>query len=118
MRDKERIYWIRQGNKLWNEGAVQKAEHYFTRANYHSGLVRVAEHYLEQNLPLKALLIYSRYKMKDKIEEMYQRMAMAISVSLKPEMNPSSALNSTKIEELAKNKKMKEKSSSRNIKAS
>lgn len=89
--NKERMYWIREGNKLWNDGNIQKAEQFFTRANYQSGLVRVAEHYLDQKLPLKALTIYSKYKMKGNVEEMYQRMAMAISRSLNTEPKPLSS---------------------------
>ncbi|GMT49905.1 MAG: hypothetical protein IEMM0008_1444 [bacterium] len=79
MTQKERTGLIREGNKLFNEGDKQSAQKYFLKADYQSGLLRVADYYFyDKQLPLNALPLYMKCGAKSKIEEIHQRMAFAL----------------------------------------
>ncbi len=79
MTQKERAGLIREGNKLFNEGDKQLAQKYFLKADYQSGLLRVADYYFyDKQLPLNALPLYMKCGAKSKIEEIHQRMAFAL----------------------------------------
>ncbi len=79
MTQKERTGLIREGNKLFNEGDKQSAQKCFLKADYQSGLLRVADYYFyDKQLPLNALPLYMKCGAKSKIEEIHQRMAFAL----------------------------------------
>ncbi len=79
MTQKERMSLIREGNKLFNDRDIQLAQKYFLKADYQSGLLRVADYYFyDKQLPLNALPLYMKCGAKSKIEEIHQRMAFAL----------------------------------------
>lgn len=70
---------IREGNRLFNEGKVEEAKNCFLKANYTGGLLRIADYlFYDMKRPLNALPLYMKCGSKDKIDEIYQRMAFAL----------------------------------------
>ena len=84
MNDKERLNLIREGNRIYNDGDVALAQKYFVKANYKDGMLRVADYYFyDQKRPLNALPLYMKCGSKERIEEIYQRMAFALGKWIK-----------------------------------
>ncbi|MDH5682059.1 MAG: hypothetical protein OEZ36_10760, partial [Spirochaetota bacterium] len=83
MKQNDRMLYIREGNKSFNEGEIELAKKYFLKADYQSGLLRVADYYYyDKKLPLNALPLYLKCGSKDRIDEIYQRMAFALGKML------------------------------------
>ncbi len=79
MTSKDKMFFIRKGNELFNNGEVETAKKYFMRADYQDGILRVADHYFyEKRLPLNALPLYMKCGSKAKVDEIFQRMAFAL----------------------------------------
>jgi hypothetical protein len=76
---KDKMFFIRKGNELFNNGEVEVAKKYFMKANYHDGMLRVADHYFyKKRLPLNALPLYMKCGAKTKVDEIFERMAFAL----------------------------------------
>ncbi len=79
MKQSDRTNLIREGNKQFNEGNYVVAQKYFMQANYQDGLLRIADHYYyDERKPLNALPLYIKCGSKQRIDEIYKRMAFAL----------------------------------------
>jgi hypothetical protein len=106
MKEKERIALIRQGNEYFNQGNIELAQKYFLKTNYHDGLQRIADYYFyEKKLPLNALPFYMKCSAKEKVAEIYQRIAFAMGKLIKQDSesqsnnepaSPSTTINTSK----------------------
>ena len=73
---KERIFLIRKGNELLNNGDVGKAAKIFIATAYKDGLIRIGDYYyFEKKDPFKALHFYLEAKYEKGIRELTERMA-------------------------------------------
>jgi hypothetical protein len=95
MDSKTRAELIRQGNQAFNEGDYVKAKKLFLETNYKDGLIRLGDYYMyEKKLPMLAYGYYKKAGYTQKIEEIFQRMIMALSVWLgKEKFKPESIVN-------------------------
>ncbi|MDH4127958.1 MAG: hypothetical protein OEV44_04340 [Spirochaetota bacterium] len=99
MTDKYRLQLIREGNKFFNEKNVETAKQYFMKANYKDGMLRVADYFFyEKKLPLNALPLYMKCGSKERVDEIYKRMAFALGKLLqgntKEDINNETTANS------------------------
>lgn len=79
---------IREGNRLFNEGKIEEAKNCFLKANYTGGLLRVADYlFYDMKRPLNALPLYMKCNSKEKVDEIYQRMAFALGKLIKDDKN-------------------------------
>lgn len=79
MDKKERISLIRKGNEYFNNGDIKNALEIFVKTKYKDGLTRVADYYFyDKKLPLMAVKIYKMAGKIDKVDEIYDRMIMAL----------------------------------------
>ena len=77
--NKTRTELIRAGNKYFNENEFDKAEKCFITAGYKDGLHRLGDYYYyDCKKPLVALKYYEKAGIKDKIDEIYERMSKAL----------------------------------------
>jgi hypothetical protein len=92
---KRRAELIREGNAAFNEGDYLKAKHIFLETNYKDGLIRLGDYYMyERKLPMLAYGYYKKAGYTQKVEEIFQRMLMALSVWLgKDKFKPNSLVN-------------------------
>ncbi len=81
---KEKTKIIRKGNKLFNDGEIEKAAKLFWHVDYKDGLIRVAE-YLSYDLkkPFQALLYYKKAGMVSKSKEIIGRILWALEKMIK-----------------------------------
>jgi hypothetical protein len=82
MDPKDRVELIRQGNSLLNEKKLSQAAKLFIEAKYTDGLERIGDMLMDQNQPLVALKYYQMSKSKAKINDIYERMRIALEVIL------------------------------------
>jgi hypothetical protein len=86
MDQKTRIELIRQGNQAFNEGDYRKARDLFTKADYKDGLIRIGDYYMfEKRLPLLAYGYYKRAGAQHRVDDLQQRMVMAMRTWLGPD---------------------------------
>jgi hypothetical protein len=79
MDSKDRAALIRKGNELFNGGNVAKAIEIFEKTGYGDGLLRVADYYyFDKKMPLVAVRYYRLAGAKDRVDEIYARMIMAL----------------------------------------
>ena len=79
MNNSQKAEWIREGNKAFNEKNFPKAREYFIKADYKGGLLRLGDYYMfEKKLPLLAYGYYKKANAYQKIEELHQRMLLAL----------------------------------------
>jgi hypothetical protein len=75
----ERLFLIRKGNELFNNGDIEKAAKIFVTTAYKDGLIRVGDHYyFDEEKPLKAFYFYLEAKYEKRISELSERMASVI----------------------------------------
>ncbi|BDA77448.1 hypothetical protein LPTSP3_g03780 [Leptospira kobayashii] len=80
MEAKERVQLIREGNQAFNAGDIRKAREIFLKTGYQDGLVRLGDHFMyDKRLPMLAFGYYKKAGRKDKVDEIFQRMVMALS---------------------------------------
>ncbi|TGN09797.1 hypothetical protein [Leptospira ilyithenensis] len=80
MESKERIQLIREGNQAFNAGDIRKAREIFLKTGYQDGLVRLGDHFMyDRRLPMLAFGYYKKAGRQDKVDEIFQRMVMALS---------------------------------------
>jgi len=80
MDQKERVELIRDGNRLFNEGQIEKARDIFVKTSYRDGLTRIADYYFfDRKLPLLALRYYRMVNRQDRVREIYERMVYALN---------------------------------------
>jgi hypothetical protein len=80
MDTKLRAQLIREGNQAFNAGDIRKARELFLKTNYQDGLVRLGDHFMyERKLPMLAFGYYKKAGRQDKVDEIFQRMVMALS---------------------------------------
>lgn len=86
MDDRERVTLIRAGNELFNKGEIEKAVRIFEKTSYKDGLARVGDYYFyEKKMPLMAFGYYKKADMKNKINEIYERMIYALGKWIRDE---------------------------------
>ncbi len=92
---KRRAELIREGNAAFNEGDYLKAKRIFLETDYKDGLIRLGDYYMyERKLPMLAYGYYKKAGYTQKVEEIFQRMLMALSVWLgKDKFKPNSVVN-------------------------
>lgn len=92
---KRRAELIREGNTAFNEGDYLKAKRIFLETEYKDGLIRLGDYYMyERKLPMLAYSYYKKAGYTQKIDEIFQRMMMALSVWLgKEKFKPTSIVN-------------------------
>ena len=79
MDKKERIALIRKGNESFNNGNIQKAIEIFVKTDYKDGLARIADfYYYDKKMPLIAFKFYKMANMRDKVDEIFERMILAL----------------------------------------
>ena len=80
MDKKERVALIRKGNELFNKGEIDKAIEIFLKTDYKDGLIRIGDFYFyDKKMPLIAFKFYKRANMKQKVNEIFERMIFALS---------------------------------------
>jgi len=94
----QRVRLIRKGNEFYNAGRIEDAKHIFVRTKYIDGMIRVADHYYDQQKPAAALLMYRAAGCKEKVEELYERIVAVIRLLL--EEDRLAELGSESAEEL------------------
>ena len=89
---KQRAELIREGNAAFNEGNYAKAKEIFIKTNYKDGLIRLGDYYMyDRRLPMLAYGYYKKAGYQQKVDEIFQRMLMALSVWLgKDKFKPTS----------------------------
>ena len=98
MDKKQRIELIRLGNRLFNEGEIEKAIQIFEKTGYRDGLTRVADYYFyDKRQPLVALRYYRMVKRGDKVGEIYERMMFALGKLLGKDTSPKVELPPLKV---------------------
>jgi len=100
MEAKERVQLIREGNQAFNAGDIRKAREIFLKTGYQDGLVRLGDYFMyDKRLPMLAFGYYKKAGRQDKVDEIFQRMIMALSEWLgkdkfkSSEPSPSQAAN-------------------------
>ncbi len=90
MDSKNKVLLIREGNKAFNEGNIRKAREIFLQTGYQDGLTRLGDHFMyDKKLPMLAYGYYKKAGRQDKVDEIFQRMVMALSEWLgKDKMKP------------------------------
>ncbi len=79
MDEKERAALIRKGNEYFNAGDIKHAIENFVKAKYQDGLTRVGDfYYFEKRQPLLAVKFYKLAGRKDRVDEIYERMIIAL----------------------------------------
>jgi hypothetical protein len=77
---KLRAQLIREGNQAFNAGDIRKARELFLKTSYQDGLVRLGDHFMyDRRLPMLAFGYYKKAGRQDKVDEIFQRMVMALS---------------------------------------
>ncbi len=77
---KLRAQLIREGNQAFNAGDIRKARELFLKTGYQDGLVRLGDHFMyDRRLPMLAFGYYKKAGRQDKVDEIFQRMVMALS---------------------------------------
>jgi hypothetical protein len=80
MDPKKRVELIREGNAAFNEGDYTKARKIFLETEYKDGLIRLGDYYMyDRKLPILAYGYYKKAGYTQKIDEIFQRMLMALS---------------------------------------
>ena len=80
LNDKERVALIRKGNELFNDGEIDKAVQIFIKTDYKDGLARAGDYYFyDKKSPLIAFKFYKMANMRDKVNEIFERMIFALS---------------------------------------
>lgn len=89
---KKRAELIREGNAAFNSGDYSKAREIFIKTNYKDGLIRLGDYYMyDRKLPMIAYGYYKKAGYQQKVDEIFQRMLMALSVWLgKDKFKPTS----------------------------
>ena len=83
---KERIFLIRKGNELLNDGDIEKAEKIFVTTAYKDGLIRIGDYYyFNKKNVFKALNLYLEAKYEKRIRELTERMAIVLKKWLNEE---------------------------------
>ena len=95
MTEKYRLNLIREGNQIFNDGDIALAQKYFMKANYKDGMLRVADHfYYDKKLPLNALPLYIKCGSKERVSEIYKRMAFALGKMIQQDKNKNTETSS------------------------
>ncbi|MDZ4728307.1 MAG: hypothetical protein SH817_19290 [Leptospira sp.] len=77
---KLRAQLIREGNQAFNAGDIRKARELFMKTGYQDGLTRLGDHFMyDRKLPMLAFGYYKKAGRQDKVDEIFQRMIMALS---------------------------------------
>jgi hypothetical protein len=80
MDSKRRAELIREGNAAFNDADYTKAKKIFIETDYKDGLIRLGDYYMyEKRLPMLAFGYYKKAGYQQKIDEIFQRMMMALS---------------------------------------
>lgn len=75
-----RAQLIREGNQAFNAGDIRKAREIFLKTGYQDGLIRLGDHFMyDRRLPMLAFGYYKKAGRQDKVDEIFQRMVMALS---------------------------------------
>ncbi len=74
---------IRKGNELFLSGNVKAAEKIFITVDYKDGLVRLGDHYLNENNIYKSAEMYFMSENKSKIDTFCKKCALVIEKFLK-----------------------------------
>ncbi len=70
---------IKLGIDAFKKKDISRARDYFIQANYKEGLIKIGDYYMyERRLPLLAYGYYKRAGFQEKIEELHQRMILAL----------------------------------------
>jgi hypothetical protein len=79
MEEKERVALIRRGNEFFNDGRVDDAAKIFIATQYRDGLTRIGDlYYFDKKMPLIAYKYYKLAERKDRINDIFLRMMMAL----------------------------------------
>jgi hypothetical protein len=79
MEEKERVALIRRGNEFFNDGRIDDAAKIFIATQYRDGLTRVGDlYYFDKKMPLIAYKYYKLAERKDRINDIFMRMMMAL----------------------------------------
>lgn len=95
---KRRAELIREGNAAFNAGDYSKAKELFLKTNYKDGLIRLGDYYMyDRKLPMIAYGYYKKAGYQQKVDEIFQRMLLALSVWLgKDKFKPNSIVQQVK----------------------
>ncbi len=80
---RQRAVLVRKGNELFNRGDIEAARRVFLTTGYTDGLIRVGDHYLQQNQALEAFRMYWLAPEKSKSDRMIEKMAAVVRSWLK-----------------------------------
>jgi hypothetical protein len=76
---KERAALIRRGNECFNQGDIKHAIEFFVKTKYRDGLTRVGDfYYFDKKQPLLAVKFYRLADRRDRLDEIFERMIMAL----------------------------------------
>jgi hypothetical protein len=79
MEEKERVALIRRGNEFFNDGRIDDAAKIFIATQYRDGLTRIGDlYYFDRKMPLIAYKYYKLAERKDRINDIFMRMMMAL----------------------------------------
>mgnify|MGYP000867213129 CR=1 FL=1 len=79
MDSKERISLIRKGNEHFNRREMKQAIEIFVATGYRDGLTRIGDYYyFDKRQPLIAVRFYKMAGVKARVDEIYERMIMAL----------------------------------------
>ncbi|MBU1078356.1 MAG: hypothetical protein KKH98_13750 [Spirochaetes bacterium] len=72
---KERAELIRKGNRLFNDGKIEKASRIFETVQYIDGLIRVGDHYYAKKELVNSLIYYKKANYQKRIEQLAPEIA-------------------------------------------
>ena len=70
--DSQKTALNRKANALFNSGQFEQAKRIFLTTGYSDGIIRMGDHYYEQNDHLEALRMYWMAPAPDKVERMME----------------------------------------------
>ncbi|MEM7180364.1 MAG: hypothetical protein AAF518_05600 [Spirochaetota bacterium] len=80
MDSKQRAQLIREANEAFNSEDYDKARKLYLQTNYREGLIRMGNYYMyDRRLPMLAYNYYKQAGLQEKVDEIFQRMLMALS---------------------------------------
>lgn len=78
--EEQRIALIKKGKEAYKQKDLKLAKECFILADYKEGLILLGDYYMyEKRLPLLAYGYYKKAGAKEKIEDLHQRMILALS---------------------------------------
>ncbi|MGL4524933.1 MAG: hypothetical protein ACRCVN_05380 [Spirochaetia bacterium] len=74
----ERVILIRKANDLFNSGDIEAAGKIFVHIRYGDGIIRLGDHYHQQNRFVDAMQMYHLAADQGRVDELAERMAKAL----------------------------------------